>query len=93
VLTCHCRSAADADADVGLVPRTRALARLAAVDAPLRDRLVAAHLAARPPAAGQGPALAGEVDEWWEQAIVLTARLVAAGPAEVGSLPPVQLGG
>ncbi|MFD5518669.1 hypothetical protein [Streptomyces sp. NPDC127066] len=64
---------------MGLVPRTRALARLAAVDAPLRDRLVAAYLAARPPAAGQGPALAGEVDEWWDG--LGTGELACSGVA------------
>ncbi|MFF4933424.1 hypothetical protein ACFY2H_31715 [Streptomyces griseofuscus] len=75
-------AAADADAGVGLGLRTRAWARLAAVDAPLHDRLVAAHLAARPPApAGQSPTpAAGDVNEWWERALELTARLVAAGP-------------
>ncbi|WP_232792165.1 hypothetical protein [Actinacidiphila yeochonensis] len=75
-------AAADADAGVGLGLRTCAWARLAAVDAPLHDRLVAAHLAARPPApAGQSPTpAAGDVNEWWERALELTARLVAAGP-------------
>jgi hypothetical protein len=74
-------AAADADADVGLPARTRAWSRLAAVDGQLHDRLVAVHLAARPPV--QSPASACDVDvqEWWEQAIVLTPRLMAARPA------------
>lgn len=77
-------AAADADAGVGLALRTRAWARPAAVDAPLHDRLMAAHLAARPAApaaAAQSPAPAGDVNEWWERAVELTARLVTAGPA------------
>ncbi|MGC5400718.1 hypothetical protein ACPXCP_33855 [Streptomyces sp. DT20] len=77
-------AAADAGAGVDLAVRTRAWARPAAVDAPLHDRLVAAHLAARPPApapVGQTPALAGVVNEWWDRAVDLTERLVAARPA------------
>lgn len=61
----------DADACVGLVPSTRAVARLAPVDAPLRDCLMAAHLAVGPLMADQGPAPVGEVAEWWERAIAL----------------------
>ncbi len=75
---------ADADAGIALGVRTRALRRVAAVDAPLHDRLMAAHLAARPPApapAGQTPVPAEVVNEWWERAIELTERLVAARPA------------
>ncbi len=77
-------AAADADAGVALAVRTRALRRVAAVDAPLHDRLMAAHLAARPPApatAGLAPAPAEVVNEWWERAIELTERLVALRPA------------
>ncbi|WP_235787257.1 hypothetical protein [Streptomyces mutabilis] len=102
-------AAADADAGVALGVRTRAARRLAAVDAPLHDRLMAAHLAARPPApaAGSSPAPAGaeddagEVNEWWEQAIELTPRLVAAKaapePARLaalvfGACPPEHAG-
>ncbi|MFF6829961.1 hypothetical protein [Streptomyces longwoodensis] len=74
-------AAADADAGAGLPARTRAFARLAAVDPRLHDRLVAAHLAARPPA--QLPAPAGDLDgqPWWEQALALVPRLLAAEPA------------
>ncbi|MFC8704902.1 hypothetical protein ACFUIV_22325 [Streptomyces anulatus] len=75
---------ADADAGIALAVRTRALRRVAAVDAALHDRLMAAHLAARPPApapVGQIPAPAGVVNEWWERAVDLTERLVAVRPA------------
>ncbi|MEU4077727.1 hypothetical protein [Streptomyces venezuelae] len=98
-------AAADADAGIALRARTRAVCRLAGVDAPLYDRLMAAHLAARPPtpAAGSSPAPAGaeEVNEWWEQATELTPRLVAAGaapePARLAALvfaacPPERAG-
>ncbi|MFC8949521.1 hypothetical protein [Streptomyces rochei] len=82
-------AAADADAGIALGVRTRAVRRLAAVDARLHDRLMAAHLAARPPAPAAGSSLApagaeggaGKVNEWWEQAIALTPSLVAAGAA------------
>lgn len=77
-------AAADADAGIALRVRTRALRRVAAVDALLHDRLIAAHLAARPPVpapAGQIPAPAEAVNEWWERAIELTERLVAVRPA------------
>ncbi|MFE0857287.1 hypothetical protein [Streptomyces mutabilis] len=102
-------AAADADAGIALGVRTRAVRRLAGVDARLYDRLMAAHLAARPPApeAGSSPAPAGaeggagEVNEWWEQALALTPRLVAAGtapePARLaalvfGACPPERAG-
>ncbi|MBW8797851.1 MAG: hypothetical protein JF597_30975 [Streptomyces sp.] len=68
-------AAADADAGVHLTERTRPLARVAPVDGRLHDRLLAAHLAGRPPAGGS----AGQ--EWWEQAVVLVPRLLAAEPA------------
>ncbi|MFE6274093.1 hypothetical protein ACFVQ9_35490 [Streptomyces goshikiensis] len=74
---------ADADAGAGLDVRTRAWHRVADTDARLNDRLLAAHLAARPhtpPGAGQDDD-AGEGKAWWERAIALTPRLVAAGPA------------
>ncbi|MEU5137022.1 hypothetical protein [Streptomyces californicus] len=63
-------AAADADASITLMVRTRAVRRVAAVDALLHDRLIAAHLAARPPVpapAGQTPAPAEVVNEWWER--------------------------
>ncbi|MBQ0891115.1 hypothetical protein KBZ94_40445 [Streptomyces sp. RM72] len=102
-------AAADADAGIALGVRTRAARRLAGVDTPLHDRLMAAHLAARPPtpAAGSSSASAGagdgagEVNEWWEQAIELIPRLVAAGaapePARLaavvfGACPPERAG-
>lgn len=74
-------AAVDADAGAGLPARTRAFARLAAADPRLHDRLVAAHLAARLPA--QLPAPAGDLDgqQWWEQALALVPRLLAAEPA------------
>jgi hypothetical protein len=88
---------------VGL--RTRALRRLAGVDARLHDRLLAARLAARPPAPAAGPfpapAGAADVDAWWEQALALTPRLVAAQaapePARLvflvfGACPPERAG-
>ncbi|MEV7889902.1 hypothetical protein ACWD3I_24930 [Streptomyces sp. NPDC002817] len=94
-------AAADADVGVGLAERTRRLARLAAVDGWLHDRLLAAHLAARPPAAG--PAVSGGVaeTEWWDQAVVLVVRLVAGEPGPeaarlvelvLGSCPPERAG-
>lgn len=79
-------AAADADAGVALRVRTRTFRRLAGVDAHLHDRLMAAHLAARPPtpAAGSFPAPAsaddgaGDVNQWWAQAFTLTTRLMAS---------------
>ncbi|MFE2424414.1 hypothetical protein [Streptomyces hokutonensis] len=71
-------AAADAEAGVDLAVRTRGLRRVAAVDARLHDRLLAAHLAHRPPAAGAGGAGDGE---WWQEAIALVPRLVAGEPA------------
>ncbi|WP_279617143.1 hypothetical protein [Streptomyces regalis] len=68
-------AAADADAGVHLAERTRPLTRVAPVDGRLHDRLLAAHLAARPPAGGLAE------QEWWEQAVVLVPRLLAAEPA------------
>lgn len=69
-------AAADADAGVDLAVRTRALRRLAAVDARLHDRLLAEHLAHQPPA----DAAAG-AGEWWQEAIGLVPQLVAGEPA------------
>nr|WP_181411994.1 hypothetical protein [Streptomyces sp. F12] len=98
-------AAADADAGVAVGVLTRAFSRLAGVDARLHDRLLAAHLAARPPApaAGSSPAPAGaaDVDVWWEQALALTPRLVAAQAAPeparlvslvLGACPPGHAG-
>lgn len=84
--------------------RTRAFCRLAGVEARLHDRLMAASPPGHPhPAAGPSPATAGAGDgnTWWEQAIALTPRLVAAGaapePARLASLvfgacPPERAG-
>ncbi|MEU2619699.1 hypothetical protein ABZ642_16470 [Streptomyces sp. NPDC007157] len=74
-------AAADADAGVRLPVRTRSFSRVAAADGRLHDRLLAAHLAARP-AAGS-PAHDGDLAgrEWWEQAAGLVPGLVAAEPA------------
>ncbi|MFE4639448.1 hypothetical protein [Streptomyces sp. NPDC056730] len=86
-------AAADADAGVGLAERTRWLARVAAVD----GRLIAAHLAARPPAGSAVPAGGPAEQEWWDQAVVLAVRLVGGEPAPeaarlvelvLGSCPP-----
>ncbi|MFR9793768.1 hypothetical protein ACL07V_34770 [Streptomyces sp. MB22_4] len=80
-------AAADADAGVRLAERTRRLARVAAVDGRLHDRLLAAHLAAHPPADG----LDGQ--EWWDQAVVLAVHLVADEPTpETARLIDLVLG-
>ncbi|MFF8992615.1 hypothetical protein ACF09H_22300 [Streptomyces sp. NPDC014983] len=95
-------AATDADAGAGLGVRTRAWRRLPGVDARLHDRLMAAHLAAHPPEAvpSAAPADAGDVNVWWEQAIALTARLVAAEVAPeparlaglvLGACPPERV--
>ncbi|WP_411101066.1 hypothetical protein [Streptomyces sp. x-45] len=86
-------AAADADVGVHLAERTRRLARVAAVDGRLHDRLLAAHLAARPPAdcAAAADGLGGQ--EWWDQAVVLVVRLVADRPApETARLVDLVLG-
>ncbi|MGW3600912.1 hypothetical protein [Streptomyces sp. NPDC005167] len=72
---------ADADACVALAERTRRLARLAAADSGLHDRLLAAHLAACPSARPVAPADGLAEQEWWTHASVLTVRLVADDPA------------
>ncbi|MFI0742837.1 hypothetical protein ACH4PU_32850 [Streptomyces sp. NPDC021100] len=59
-------AAANADAGTALAERMRRLGRLAGVDGRLHGRLVSAHLAHRPPAAG-GP---GEW-EWCGEALAL----------------------
>ncbi|MGY5124336.1 hypothetical protein [Streptomyces nigrescens] len=86
-------AAADADADVHLAERTRQLARVAAVDGRLHDRLLAAHLAARPPADCAAPADGLDGQEWWDQAVVLAVRQVADEPApETARLVDLVLG-
>ncbi|MEU9348978.1 hypothetical protein AB0D74_48055 [Streptomyces sp. NPDC048278] len=69
-------AAADADAGLGLAERTRHFRRVAGLDARLHMRLMAAHLADRPPSAG---ALEGQ--EWWREAIALVPQALAAAPA------------
>ncbi|MEU6673780.1 hypothetical protein [Streptomyces sp. NPDC046925] len=69
-------AAADADAGVNLAQRTRQFQRVAGLDARLHTRLMAAHLAHRPPAAG---ALDGP--EWWQEALALVLQALAAAPA------------
>lgn len=67
-------AAADADAGTGLAERTRHLGRLAGVDGRLRCRLLASHLAHRPPAVdGLG--------EWWKEALELVPQVLADNPA------------
>ncbi|MFJ3279011.1 hypothetical protein [Streptomyces halstedii] len=68
-------AAADADAGTGLAQRTRQFRRVAGLDARLHTRLMAAHLAHRPPAAG---ALDGQ--EWWQEGLALVPQALAAGP-------------
>lgn len=81
-------AAADADAGVHLAERTRPLARVAAVDGRLHGRLLAAHLAARPPAGGLAE------QEWWEQASALVPLLLAGEPApEAARLVDLVLAG
>ena len=68
-------AAADADAGTGLAQRTRHFRRVAGLDARLHTRLMAAHLAHRPPSAG---ALDGP--EWWQEALALVPQALAADP-------------
>ncbi|MFE6157249.1 hypothetical protein, partial [Streptomyces sp. NPDC057889] len=88
---------ADADAGVGLGQRTCPLARVAPVDGRLHGRLLAAHLAGRPPAGSAAPADGSAEQEWWEQASALVPLLLAGEPAPeparlvelvLGSCPP-----
>ncbi|MGW0868205.1 hypothetical protein [Streptomyces sp. NPDC002611] len=69
-------AAADADAGVNLAQRTRQFRRVAGLDAHLHTRLMAAHLAHRPPAAG-----ALDAQEWWQEALALVPQALAADPA------------
>ncbi|WP_316779947.1 hypothetical protein [Streptomyces sasae] len=74
-------AAADATAGIGLAERTRAWPRIAAADPHLHERLRASHLAAHPPAVDE----TGGTGEWWEQAIELTVRILAARPSPEGA--------
>ncbi|MFD3422128.1 hypothetical protein [Streptomyces decoyicus] len=69
-------AAADAAAGLSLTERMRAWPRIAAADADLHDRLLAAHLVAHPPVAGAAADTAG-VGEWWDRAVEVTVRLLA----------------
>ncbi|MEU9737427.1 hypothetical protein [Streptomyces sp. NPDC048002] len=69
-------AAADADAGTGLAQRTRHFRRVAGLDARLHTRLMAAHLAHRPPAAG-----ALDAQEWWQEALAIVPQALAADPA------------
>lgn len=75
-------AAADAAAGVPLAERMRAWPRITAADAHLHDRVLAAHLAAHPPAADTDSAGAGE---WWERAVEATVRLLAGRPTPEGA--------
>lgn len=68
-------AAADADAGTGLAQRTRQFRRVAGLDARLHTRLMAAHLAHRPPAAS-----ALDSQEWWQEGLALVPQALAAGP-------------
>lgn len=70
-------AAADADAGVHLAERTRRFGRIADIAPHLHGRLLAAHLAHRPPADDDEP---GE-QEWWQQALALIPQLLAERPA------------
>jgi hypothetical protein len=75
-------AAADAEAGLPLAERVRAWKRVAAVDAHLHDRLVAAHLATHPLVADTDAAAAGE---WWDRAVDVTVRLLGASPTPEGA--------
>ncbi|MET8631787.1 hypothetical protein [Streptomyces sp. NPDC004680] len=70
-------AAADADAGVHLAERTRRFGRIADIAPHLHGRLLAAHLAHRPPADDDEP---GEL-EWWQQALALAPQFLAERPA------------
>ncbi|MGW2722412.1 hypothetical protein [Streptomyces sp. NPDC001492] len=73
-------AATDAAAGLPLAERVRAWKRIADADAHLHDRLLAAHLAAHPPADG-----AAGAGEWWDRAVEVTVRLLASRPAPEGA--------
>ncbi|MER0477086.1 hypothetical protein ABR737_01705 [Streptomyces sp. Edi2] len=60
------------------------MAAIDAADAHLHDWLLAAHLAAHPPAAGTDTAAAG-AGEWWDRAVEVTVRLLADRPPAEGA--------
>lgn len=75
---------ADADAAAGVPPavRMRAWPRIAAADPGVRDRVLAAHLAAHPPPASAGDEVA---EQWWDLAVEATVRALAASPVPEGA--------
>lgn len=75
-------AAADAAAGLPLAERMRAWPRIAAADANLHDRVLAAHLAAHPPTADTEDDEAGQ---WWDRAIEATVRLLAGRPTPEGA--------
>nr|WP_258404872.1 hypothetical protein [Streptomyces sp. F12] len=77
-------AAADAAAGLPLAERLRAWPRIAAADAGVHDRLLAAHLAAHPPSAGAGAGDEG-AGEWWDLAVGATVRLLAGRPVPEGA--------
>jgi len=75
-------AAADAAAGIPLVERMRGWPRIDATAPRLHDRMLAAHLAAHPPAAGTDSAGAGE---WWDRAVEVTVRLLVGRPNPEGA--------
>ncbi|MFF9785607.1 hypothetical protein [Streptomyces nigrescens] len=75
-------AAADAAAGVPLTERLRGWPRIAGADAHLHGRMLAAHLAAHPPAGNAG---AGEGR--WETAVDLVPRLLASRPSPESARP------
>ncbi|MEV6680723.1 hypothetical protein AB0N09_28235 [Streptomyces erythrochromogenes] len=75
-------AAADAAAGVPLGERLRAWPRIDASDPQVHDRLLAAHLAAHPPADG---AHTEGVGPWWDRAADVTVRLLAGRPPAEGA--------
>ncbi|MFJ4700472.1 hypothetical protein ACIP5N_22165 [Streptomyces sp. NPDC088768] len=75
-------AAADAAAGLPLADRLRAWPRIAAADAAVHDRVLAAHLAAHPPPPGAGYEGAGQ---WWDLAVEATLRLLTGPPTPEGA--------
>ncbi|GHG13532.1 hypothetical protein GCM10017667_54320 [Streptomyces filamentosus] len=75
-------AAADAAAGLPLADRLRAWTRIAAADAAVHDRVLAAHLAAHPPPPDAGDEGAGQ---WWDLAVEATVRLLAGSPTPEGA--------
>ncbi|WP_282108082.1 hypothetical protein [Streptomyces sp. RK31] len=77
-------AAADAAAGLPLADRLRAWPRIAAADAGVHDRVLAAHLAAHPPPPGAGNRDEG-AGQWWDLAVEATLRLLAGPPTPEGA--------